>query len=468
MKKLLTGGISAGALVLLTAAPAMAASGTPQEDLSAQVYLNGHLGGTTVHRGDDLKVGTNLNGTKGDSNGGKFVVTYNTDNLTYVGGKSISGAAGPCMASGNTVSCKMNIHNSSKGITFPFKVTDKANSTTVHFTGTNGYGDQATASAKVTIASQKPSPPSSSAPPTETGFSITAGCYDPESKGDQYTIKGPADAPFKVSFTTEGTPGTTNYLGNGDLTLNDDGVYHLNLNGTGNNNAHKITVKSNGKTVIDAQQFPEENKCPAGQNPGGTGGSTSPSNPSSTPPSTGNGGNGGGNGSTGSGSTGSGGGSSSGGGSGGAPSNGRNGNGGNAGGSGGNGAQAPSTIIPPSNNRGSAPTNSKAGKLGFDYHDPSRANCTAPGDIQSAVTDLTLKQYLTYYDACKKYLPASAKTGPSTGTGNAQVATVPKGAVDTGGGATAGVESPWLYGVGGALVLTGLGVGAGALRARRH
>jgi hypothetical protein len=53
---------------------------------------------------------------------------------------------------------------------------------------------------------------------------------------------------------------------------------------------------------------------------------------------------------------------------------------------------------------------------------------------------------------------SSGHTGGHTG----QVSTVPKGAVNIGGGATAGVEDPWLFGAGGAAILAGAGAAAAA------
>jgi hypothetical protein len=51
--------------------------------------------------------------------------------------------------------------------------------------------------------------------------------------------------------------------------------------------------------------------------------------------------------------------------------------------------------------------------------------------------------------------------------GNAhQVTKTPAGSVDTGGGATAGVEQPWLFGLGGAMILAGGGAAAVAYRKR--
>jgi hypothetical protein len=55
-------------------------------------------------------------------------------------------------------------------------------------------------------------------------------------------------------------------------------------------------------------------------------------------------------------------------------------------------------------------------------------------------------------------------TNNNSGTG--QVTNVPAGSVDTGGGATAGVEQPWLFGLGGALILAGGGAAAAAYRKR--
>jgi hypothetical protein len=53
-------------------------------------------------------------------------------------------------------------------------------------------------------------------------------------------------------------------------------------------------------------------------------------------------------------------------------------------------------------------------------------------------------------------------TGTATGQHAGQVATVPKGAVNTGGGATAGVEQPWLLGIGGAAIAAGAGAAVAA------
>lgn len=54
----------------------------------------------------------------------------------------------------------------------------------------------------------------------------------------------------------------------------------------------------------------------------------------------------------------------------------------------------------------------------------------------------------------------------SNGNGN-QVSKTPVGAVDTGYGSTAGVEDAWLYGLGGAVVLAGAGLGLIAARRRK-
>jgi hypothetical protein len=53
-------------------------------------------------------------------------------------------------------------------------------------------------------------------------------------------------------------------------------------------------------------------------------------------------------------------------------------------------------------------------------------------------------------------------TGHAGSGGNGQVTTVPHGSVDTGGGATAGVEQPWLLGLGGAAIAAGAGAAAAA------
>lgn len=63
--------------------------------------------------------------------------------------------------------------------------------------------------------------------------------------------------------------------------------------------------------------------------------------------------------------------------------------------------------------------------------------------------------------------PGDSQQGGEGTQGNGQVSRVPKGAVDAGGGATAGIEDPWLFGAGGAAALAAGGVATMAIR-RRH
>jgi hypothetical protein len=63
--------------------------------------------------------------------------------------------------------------------------------------------------------------------------------------------------------------------------------------------------------------------------------------------------------------------------------------------------------------------------------------------------------------------PGGSQQGGAGQNGTGQVSRIPQGGVATGGGSTAGVEDPWLFGVGGAAVLAAGGLVTLAVR-RRH
>jgi hypothetical protein len=210
---------------------AFGAGSAPDETLSAQIYLNGDLGSTTVNPGDDLNVGTNLNGTQGDSNGGSFTVNFDPAFLKYTGGTSISGTDGPCsMPDAHHVKCPMDIHNTSKGITFPFTVKDSAEAgkTQVRFKGVNGYGDKAIAKGTITV--EVPSngcgcgstTPPSSTPPSSTPPSSTPPSSTPPSNGGGTTSTPPSTTPPAAGSGngggTSGHGGNSTTGGNGQVT----------------------------------------------------------------------------------------------------------------------------------------------------------------------------------------------------------------------------------------------------------
>lgn len=94
-----------------------------------------------------------------------------------------------------------------------------------------------------------------------------------------------------------------------------------------------------------------------------------------------------------------------------------------------------------------------------------------------AVGNLASADVVLSSSTCGPAAEGGGTTPPSTGNnppgdngngngggGASQVSKIPQGAADTGGGSTAGVEDPWLFGLGGALVLSA----GGALALRRR
>jgi hypothetical protein len=112
--------------------------------------------------------------------------------------------------------------------------------------------------------------------------------------------------------------------------------------------------------------------------------------------------------------------------------------------------------------RGAQQNSSTTNTITVDYQNPSKEQCTA-GVARRLTGEPTKRHYRTYRQACQAYLAGSSGGGSGTQPASAQqVAKMPRGSVDAGGGASAGTVDPWLLGLGGGAILTGAGAAAAA------